>query len=66
MTREYGEDAEEFQIDYKIEEEHRKEEDQRTQGYPSYDKEFTVVQASVGFACLFYVFFHNNKPIPQA
>ena len=65
MTQGYGEDAEDFQMDYKVDED-SKEEDKGTQRYPSYDKEFAVVQASVGFACLFYVIFHNNKPIPQS
>ena len=40
--------------------------DEEPEGFPCYDKEFNVIQASVGIAALMYVFFHKNKSIPQA
>ena len=49
----YGEDAE----NYDTEEE--------PTGYPQYEGELAVIQASVGVACLFYVYFHNSTPILQ-
>lgn len=34
------------------------------EGFPCYDNEFNVIQYSIGFASLAYVFFHKNKSIP--
>ena len=51
-------------MDYEVRSSDDEKEQAPPRGYPTYDNEIAVVQASIGFACLFYVFFHNNKPIP--
>ena len=42
-------------------EDHQQEQDQeQAQGFPCYDKEAVIVQASIGFGCLAYFMFAKD------